>query len=170
MNLLRKWKWNVKRTMMDTVAPAVVWHCPHWLVYWCMIRAWANATTGPYSDQEATAVTADKILTRWDRREGGDPTFADTATTRAAYAEVLDRTAREIMTHDDIEARYGIRPGMLCSECGVPIVADEITQPIGAAQLGSDGAAYHGDHVPEDHVPEDSAQIELDRARREQGW
>jgi hypothetical protein len=53
----------------------IVWKLPHSLVYWSCIRVCANATTGAFSSEEAPGVTLDQILRRWDRREGGDPSF-----------------------------------------------------------------------------------------------
>lgn len=40
--------------------------CPRWLVGWCAMRVWANATQGPYSDQEVPAVLMVDALKRWD--------------------------------------------------------------------------------------------------------
>ena len=39
------------------------------------IRVWANATTGPFGNEEAPTTMADDALRRWERREGGDPSF-----------------------------------------------------------------------------------------------
>lgn len=76
------------------------------------------------------------------------------------------------MRHDQIEAEYGIRPGELCSECSVPITAEEITrETYGAVILG--GAAYHNECSPPegiDGVREDLAQIAVDHDRHTNGW
>lgn len=63
-------------TKADRARMALVWRLPHWLVYWATIRACANATTGQFGSEEAPAVTLDKILGRWERRQGGDPSFS----------------------------------------------------------------------------------------------
>lgn len=47
------WKW-------------LAWHLPRRLVYWGLIRAWSEATTGEYSFSDATKVTADEVLERWE--------------------------------------------------------------------------------------------------------
>ena len=44
----------------------IAWLLPKKLVYYCLIRAWANATTnkdGNYS----TKITADEVIGRWDK-------------------------------------------------------------------------------------------------------
>lgn len=38
---------------------------PKKLVYWCVIRAWAYATQGPYSSTVATSISASEVLNRW---------------------------------------------------------------------------------------------------------
>jgi hypothetical protein len=38
---------------------------PRWLAYWCAIRVWAHGTTGPYGTTEASALTLDEALRRW---------------------------------------------------------------------------------------------------------
>lgn len=182
----REHAYRFRAMWFERVAPAVVWCLPHWLVYWCLIRAWANATTGPYSDRDAVTVTMNEAVTRWERRTGGDGAFRDTAANLAAFVDSgLDRgigrppamrTSRflgviESMRHADIEAQYGIRPGELCSECNVPIMADQITDALSPA-VTFGGGAYHGECAPDeafDGVPEDSAQIAVDRDRRERG-
>lgn len=44
----------------------LAWVLPKELVYHCMIRGWANATTGKWRGVDATRVTVDDALRRWD--------------------------------------------------------------------------------------------------------
>jgi hypothetical protein len=41
---------------------------PRWLVGWCLIRAWLNATTGEYSNQDVTTVTMEQVIRRWEKK------------------------------------------------------------------------------------------------------
>lgn len=43
---------------------------PAWLVYFCAIRVWAEATTGPYGDTNATAITMSEAIARFSRIHG----------------------------------------------------------------------------------------------------
>ena len=44
----------------------IAWWLPKKLVYYVLIRAWGNATTGKFSDSDATKITADELIQRWD--------------------------------------------------------------------------------------------------------
>jgi hypothetical protein len=66
---------DMKRRRLEKIAFAVAWKAPHWLVYYCGIRLWANATTGEFGNEEAPAVKGDTIVERWASRRGGDPSF-----------------------------------------------------------------------------------------------
>jgi hypothetical protein len=50
---------------MDAVARWLAWHLWRRLVYWCALRVAVNATTGPYSGEETTGVTALDAIKRW---------------------------------------------------------------------------------------------------------
>ena len=41
-----------------------VWRLPKWVVYWCGVRLFAHATTGPWGHEEAPAV---KLVDAMDR-------------------------------------------------------------------------------------------------------
>jgi hypothetical protein len=56
-------------------AMCIVWMLPMWVIRWAVIRAWANATTGPYGNDEPDSVTWSVALKRWDARSGGDPSW-----------------------------------------------------------------------------------------------
>lgn len=56
------------REWCERVLIAVAWRLPRSLVYWCVIRAFAHATTGPWSDQEVGTVGGFDILERWHGR------------------------------------------------------------------------------------------------------
>ena len=45
---------------------AIVWRLPKWLIMWAAIRLFANATTGKYSGQIVTELTAIEALKRWN--------------------------------------------------------------------------------------------------------
>ena len=39
---------------------------PRYIVYYAVIRAWAEATTGQWSHEDATGVTASDVVKRWE--------------------------------------------------------------------------------------------------------
>ncbi len=43
----------------------LAWWMPNKLVYWCVVRAMANATTGIWGDTIASELTAFQVLERW---------------------------------------------------------------------------------------------------------
>ena len=51
---------------MERITGWIAWHLPRSVVYHALIRAWAHATTGQWSDTEAPAVTADEVIRRWE--------------------------------------------------------------------------------------------------------
>jgi hypothetical protein len=53
---------------------AVAWHAPRWLVYQCVNRAIAHATTGKlaYQDQHVPTVLAIEVFKSWNDPRGGD--------------------------------------------------------------------------------------------------
>jgi hypothetical protein len=76
------------------------------------------------------------------------------------------------MNHHEIEAKFGIKPGERCEECGVPITANQIVDDVGPA-VTFGGSAYHNWCAPDEAfegIREDTASIEADRARREGGY
>lgn len=42
---------------------------PRKLVYFCVIRCWSHATTGPWSSCAAPDVTIEQALKRWEDRD-----------------------------------------------------------------------------------------------------
>ena len=58
----------------ERVQMAVAWHAPRWLVYQCVNRAIAHATTGKlaYHDQHVPTVLAVEVFKSWDDPRGGD--------------------------------------------------------------------------------------------------
>lgn len=65
----------IVRSKKDRLKFWIAWHLPHWLVYMCGIRLWANATTGEFNKEEAPALLIDTAIHRWENKEGGDPKF-----------------------------------------------------------------------------------------------
>ena len=57
----------------------VVWALPHKIVYWCVIRAGAHATTGAYSNTVVPELTLMDALERWDDPTGGDRVYGGAA-------------------------------------------------------------------------------------------
>ena len=51
----------------------LIWKLPRRAVEIAVVRAWANATTGPFSSETPCRVSCDEVLRRWMRSEGGDP-------------------------------------------------------------------------------------------------
>lgn len=45
---------------------AVAWCVPKWLVYFVGIRLWAHATTGKYSDVNATDIKMSDVIKAWE--------------------------------------------------------------------------------------------------------
>jgi len=43
----------------------LAWKLPKKLIYFCLLRAWAKATTGKYGKEDATKVTMDDAIRRW---------------------------------------------------------------------------------------------------------
>jgi len=52
-----------------------VWKLPRRVVEIATVRAWADASSGPFGNETPTDMTVDLVLKRWMRREGGDKTF-----------------------------------------------------------------------------------------------
>lgn len=46
----------------------LAWWMPRELVYWCMVRAGAYATTGKYSDQVVPELLFMDALKRWEKK------------------------------------------------------------------------------------------------------
>lgn len=47
----------------------IAWLLPKKLIYFCLIRGWANATTGKYEDTDATKITVAMMVKRWDEKD-----------------------------------------------------------------------------------------------------
>ena len=45
----------------------ISWWIPKKLVYFCLIRGWANATTGEYSNTDAVGISTNEMIKRWDK-------------------------------------------------------------------------------------------------------
>ena len=51
-------------TYQQRLARWIADHLPRRVVYFAVVRAWAEATTGQWSDTEATGITASTMLSR----------------------------------------------------------------------------------------------------------
>lgn len=58
----RSWIYRVKEKYWFWISKKV----PHKLVYFVLIRAWAYATCGKYGAENATTVTMDEVIRRWE--------------------------------------------------------------------------------------------------------
>jgi hypothetical protein len=52
--------------MRENLLMWLAWRMPRGLVYWCVIRVWAAATTGEYGSEEGPAIRVETALKRWD--------------------------------------------------------------------------------------------------------
>lgn len=56
--------WGVRRKV-EKLKMALIWLLPDWIVYWCVIRAGAHATTGKWSNEAVPETTLMDVLKRW---------------------------------------------------------------------------------------------------------
>jgi hypothetical protein len=54
--------------MLEKIWIWIAWKLPKDLVKWVISRAFANATTGIYSNTECTSITAVEVMQRWMKR------------------------------------------------------------------------------------------------------
>ena len=52
----------MKREISDRIA----WILPKRIIYFCLIRAWAKATTGKWSNTIGPEVRMDEVIKRWE--------------------------------------------------------------------------------------------------------
>jgi len=65
---MRSWIWRERyRRARDWLFRGIADRLPRRVVYFALIRAWAYATTGDYSETVATEVTAETVVRRWER-------------------------------------------------------------------------------------------------------
>lgn len=58
-------------TNREKIAMNIAWLLPRWLIYFAIIRAWANATTGQYGNTNPSDLTVYTMIRRWeDKNEG----------------------------------------------------------------------------------------------------
>jgi hypothetical protein len=57
----------------DRIAIWVAWHLPRRIVLWCMIRAFAHATTGRWSNETLDSVGYKEVHDRWMMPQRVDP-------------------------------------------------------------------------------------------------
>jgi len=61
------WRFRVNYWLgqrLEGLEMAVAYRLPRRIVYWCVVRAWNNATMGKWSHVEVPAVTVREILER----------------------------------------------------------------------------------------------------------
>jgi len=66
----------------------IVWALPKYLVYWCVIRVWAYASTGKYHNLGPTEVQVDQALKAWR-----GPTIQFSIARKKLTLEQLDKIA-----------------------------------------------------------------------------
>ena len=52
--------------LKDTISQKIAKLLPKNIVYFAIIRAWAKATTGKYSNQVVPDVTMEQLIKRWE--------------------------------------------------------------------------------------------------------
>lgn len=55
--------------MYERFCEWIAWHLPRHVVYFCLIRGWAHATTGQYSDTVVPEIAMDEVIRRWEGKE-----------------------------------------------------------------------------------------------------
>ena len=61
----KSWVYRVKEKYWFWVSKKV----PNKLVYFVLIRAWAYATCGKYGTTNATEITMDEVIRRWEHKD-----------------------------------------------------------------------------------------------------
>ena len=68
-----RWQRAVARTRLardkERIQMWFTWRLPKRLIYFAIIRAWAHAMTGEYSNVEAPSVTVDQMIRVWNGNE-----------------------------------------------------------------------------------------------------
>lgn len=66
--LWRGYRWTpfVRIRWRYEFAMHVAWWLPRNVINWALTRAWAHATTGQWSDEEVSGVTASEMIKRWE--------------------------------------------------------------------------------------------------------
>lgn len=52
----------------------LVWRLPRKVIAWALIRAWAHASSGPWSDEAAPELSMELVVRRWDQPHDDEPT------------------------------------------------------------------------------------------------
>ena len=52
-----------------------VWKLPHSLIYYCALRAAANATCGEFGNKTPEEVSIMDMIDAWGKKRGGDKSF-----------------------------------------------------------------------------------------------
>lgn len=129
-----------RRKRLDKLGGTIAWHMPHWLVSWCGIRLWANATMGPYGNTHPDTVSMTRAIDLWYRRMGGDPTFADSPSKQllswmdAGLKADIDATTddvEEALAGEPVSARVLAASEGQCVHCGTLIVHCYVELPGG---------------------------------------
>ena len=55
-----------REQFIDNWSRKIAWLIPSKIVYWCVIRAWAHATTGDHGDAIVSDVRVHEMLKRWE--------------------------------------------------------------------------------------------------------
>ena len=60
----------LRHSLPHRVAWAIAWRLPRRVVNLAAVRVWSAATTGEWSGEDATRVTLDEALRRWEKGAG----------------------------------------------------------------------------------------------------
>ena len=66
MKLMPMWlRWNLMNSGMN-IKIWIVDRLPEWIIYYSLVRAGINASTGKYSNQVVTELTLIDVMKRWE--------------------------------------------------------------------------------------------------------
>jgi hypothetical protein len=51
---------------IESLQRKLVWHLPHWLIMWAVVRATLHASNGKWSKDLVNEIPAVEVLRRWD--------------------------------------------------------------------------------------------------------
>lgn len=100
----RTWKNSARKyyeRARDAVSGLVAYCLPRRVVYFALVRGWAEATTGDYKGTDATTVSADEVIRRWEGR--GSPVKFEGQP--VGPGEVFNERVEFLLTASDAEIR-----------------------------------------------------------------
>ena len=62
----------MEKNKMDNFYRWLAWKLPRRLVLWCMVRTFANASTGKHGDTHPMSLTYKEVYDRWEANDNGN--------------------------------------------------------------------------------------------------